>query len=296
MDEAVHIIPVGFDFQRLAQPITQGEIDADRVLLLHSSEKASDLEAQQLAERMVERLEETLGTLFGKEVKRQPVENIFDFETAYITAYEMIKEEVEDGNEVWVNISSMPRTVAFAFASAANSLVVEEPSYRDNVHTYYVSTEEYIVTRMIRELKEEEQFLENLSEKHPENDDIADRLKAIASLVSDVQNNGTTKGADQIVEFPVVPVGELHEFEIEILRFLESDGTQESISALAEDFSRKKSEDIDLDSFKSKVQYNVKNLEEQGFVETKPVKNKHQISLDTMGKLWVQTHQKHSGA
>jgi len=239
---------------------------------------------------MVERLEETLGTLFGKEVIRQPVKNIFDFETAYITAYEMIKQEVENGNKVWVNISSMPRTVAFAFASAANSLVVEEPSYRDKVHTYYVSTEEYIVTRMIRELKEEQQFLEKLSEKYSEDKEIEDRLNSIASLVSDVQNNGTTRGADQIVEFPVIPVGELHEFEIEILRFLESDGTQESISALAEHLAKEKAENIDLDSFKSKVQYNAKNLEEQGFVETKAVKNKHQISLDTMGKLWVQTH------
>ena len=197
MDETVHIIPVGFDFQRLAQPITQGDIDADRVLLLNSSRESSNPESQELAKRMVERLEETLGTLFGKEVKRQSVENIFDFETAYTRAYEMIKEEVEEGNTVWVNISSMPRTVAFAFASAANSLVVEEPGYRNSVHTYYVSTEEYIVTRMIRELKEEQEFLENLSEKYPEDQDIADRLDSIGGLVSDVQDNGTTRGADR---------------------------------------------------------------------------------------------------
>ena len=291
MNETVHIIPVGFDFQRLAQPITQGDIDADRVLLLHSSRESSNPESQQLAERMVERLEETLGTLFGKDVKRQTVKNIFDFETAYTKAYEMIKKEVENGNTVWVNISSMPRTVAFAFASAANSLVVEEPDYRNKVHTYYVSTEEYIVTRMIRELKEEKQFLEQQYEKHPEDQDIKDRLDSISGLVSDVQNNGTTKGADQIVEFPVVPVVELHEFEIKILRFLEEDGTQESISSLAENLAKKQTEDVDIDSFKSKVQYNVKNLEEQGYVKRESVKNKHQISLDTMGKLWVKTHQ-----
>jgi len=262
MDETVHIIPVGFDFQRLAQPITQGDIDADRVHLLHSSRESSNPESQELAERMVERLEETLGTLFGKDVKRQTVDNIFDFETAYTKAYEMIKREVENGNRVWVNISSMPRTVAFAFASAANSLVVEEPDYRNKVHTYYVSTEEYIVTRMIRELKEEKQFLEQQHEKHPEDQDIKDRLDSIGGLVSDVQNNGTTKGADQIVEFPVVPVGELHEFEIKILRFLEEDGTQESIIITCRKFGTKQTEDVDIDSFKSKVQYNVKNLEE----------------------------------
>jgi len=290
MDEAVHIIPVGFDFQRLAQPITQGDIEADRILLLHSSRETSDKESQELAERMVERLEETLGTLFGKQVDRQTVKDIFDFETAYPLAYDMIKEEVEDGNEVWVNISSMPRTVAFAFASAANSLVVEEPDYRDQVHTYYVSTEEYIVTRMIRELKQEQQFLKNLSEKYPDDNEIEERLNSIGELVTDVQNNGTTKGADQIVEFPTVPVGELHDFEKQILRFLDSHGPQESISALANALVEATGEDTDIASYKSKVQYNVQNLEEQGFVERESVKNKHRISLDTMGKLWVKTH------
>jgi hypothetical protein len=291
MDETIHIIPVGFDFQRLAQPITQGDIDADRVLLLHSSRESSNPESQELAERMVERLEETLGTLFGKDVDRRSFKNIFDFETAYTKAYRMIKEEVQDGNTVWVNISSMPRTVAFAFASAANSLVVEEPDFRNKVHTYYVSTEEYIVTQMIQELKKEKKFLEKISDKHPEDQDIKDRLDSIASLVSDVQNNGTTKGADQIVEFPVVPVAELHEFEIKILRFLKSNGTQESISSLAKNIAQKEPGNIDIDSFKSKVQYNVKNLEEQGFVKRESIKNRHKISLDTMGKLWVNTHE-----
>lgn len=288
MDETVHIIPVGFDFQRLAQPITQGDIDADRVLLLHSSRESSNPESQKLAERMVERLEETLGTLFGKEVNRQTIRDIFDFETAYTKAYGMIKQEVEDGNTVWVNISSMPRTVAFAFASAANSLVVEEPDIRNRVHTYYVSTEEYIVTRMIRELKQEQEFLEKQSEKCPEDQHIEERLGSIADLVADVQNNGTTKGADQIVEFPVVPVDELHEFEIKILRLLEEDGTQESISSLAENLAQ--AQDVDIDSFKSKVQYNVKNLEQEGFVKIESVKNKSQLSLGTMGTLWVRTH------
>jgi len=290
MGEAVHIIPVGFDFQRLAQPITQGDLDADRIHLLHSSRETSDEEAQELAERMVERLEETLGTLFGKEVHRETVDNIFDFETAYSKAYEMIQEELGQGNQVWINISSMPRTVAFAFASAANSIVVEEPEYRDDVHTYYVSTEDYLVTKMIRELKQEQEFLKELTEKHEEDDQIQERLESIQDLVSDVRENGTTKGAKQIVEFPTVPIGELHEFEEAILRFLHEHGTQESISALSTALAEQRDEDVSPSSYKSKVQYNIQNLEEQGFIEREEVKNKHQISLDTMGKLWAQTH------
>lgn len=290
MGETIHIIPVGFDFQRLAQPITQGDLEADRILLLHSSRETSDKEAQQLAERMVERLEETLGTLFGKKVETQTFENIFDFETAYQVAYKMIMDEVESDNEVWVNISSMPRTVAFAFASAANSIVVEEPEYRNDVHTYYVSTDEYLVTRMIRELRNEREFLEELTEEHDDIQEAQSRLDTIQQLVSEVEDNGTTKGADQIVEFPAIPTGELHEFEKSVLYFLYEHGSQESISSLSENLATTIDEDVSPGSFKSKVQYNVSNLEEQGFIDRTPVDNKHVISLDTMGKLWVESH------
>jgi len=289
MSDVIHIIPVGFDFQRLAQPITQGDLEADRILLLHSDRESDDKEAQQLAERMVKRLEETLGTLFGKEIDTQTVDDIFDFETAYQKAYTMIQEEVEEGNEVWVNISSMPRTVAFAFASAANSIIVEEPEYRDDVHTYYVSTDEYLVTRMIRELRNEKEFLEDLTESDSEKQ-AQTRLNTIEDLISDVEDNGTTKGADQIVEFPAIPTGELHQFEKSILYFLDEHGPQESISALSEKLAEATEEDVSPSSLKSKVQYNVTNLEEQGFVKREAVKNKHKISLDTMGKLWVRSH------
>ena len=138
MGETVHIIPVGFDFERLVQPITRGNLEADRILLLHSSRKTSDEQAQELAGRMVDRLEETFDTILGKDLEIKSVDDIFEFDVAYPMAYEMIQDEVESGNDVWVNISSMPRTVAFAFASAANTQIIENPESRDQIHTYYV--------------------------------------------------------------------------------------------------------------------------------------------------------------
>jgi hypothetical protein len=144
---------------------------------------------------------------------------------------------------------------------------------------------------MIRELKQEQQFLKNLSEKYPDDNEVEERLNSIGELVSDVQNNGTTKGADQIVEFPTVPVGELHEFEKQILRFLDSHGPQESISALANALVEATGEDTDIASYKSKVQYNVNQLEGKGFVKIEKEKNRHKPTLDTVGELWVQTHE-----
>ena len=37
MTERVHIIPVGFDFERLIYPISQGQMEADRVVLITPS-------------------------------------------------------------------------------------------------------------------------------------------------------------------------------------------------------------------------------------------------------------------
>ncbi|MDS0243607.1 MULTISPECIES: DUF6293 family protein [unclassified Haloferax] len=290
MNEKVHIIPVGFDYERLFQPITQGNLEADKIHLLHSARKENTEEVQNLAQRMVDKLDETFGNILGKDVKITSVEDIFKFEDIYPMAYEMIKTEVENDNDVWVNISSMPRTVAFAYATAANSLVVETPELRDQVHTYYVSPERYLITEMIQELKKETEFLDK--QDGPEFEERHDTLN---TLLSEIENSGTTKGAKKMngglhVEFPVVPFAELHEFEKQILRFLFDHGEAESTSELARQLSEQTGEDIEMDSFKSKVQYNIKQLENKGFVKRIPEKNRYRPRLSTMGELWVQTH------
>lgn len=294
MGKSVHLIPVGFDFQRLVQPISQGTLEADEVYLLHSSRESSDEEAQKLAGRMVERLEETFETILGKKVERLSIGNIFEFEEAYPMAYEMIQDQVEQGNEVWVNISSMPRTVAFAFASAANSLIVEEPELRDSVHTYYVSPEEYLVTQMIEELRTEREFLQNLNVDDPE---VEERQQSISNLVGEIDQSGVTKGAKKMngslhVEFPTVPSADLHDFEKTVLHFLYDFGTVESTSELARELAAELDEEVDGGSFKSKVQYNVQKLEEKGFVNRNQVGNRTETALGTMGELWVETHPK----
>lgn len=292
MSKKVHFIPVGFDFERLVQPIAQGRLEADEIYLLYSSRESGKKEAQELAERMVDRLEETFSTILGKKVERIPVGDIFRFEDAYPMAYEMIQDHVNQDEDVWVNISSMPRTVAFAFASAANSLVVEKPHLRDQVHTYYVSPEEYLVTRMIKELRKEQNFLEQIKE---ENHEAQERYKQVSKIIKDIDQSGVTKGAKKMnggfyVEFPTVPNSDLHDFEETILYFLYQVGKTESTAELARKLSKEIENETDQDSFKSKVQYNVKKLEEKGFINRTREKNRTATELGTMGELWVETH------
>lgn len=295
--ENVHIIPVGFDYERLFQPISQGNLEADRIYLLDSPREDADEELRRIAENMLEKLEDTFERVLGKTVERHTVEDIFEFEKVYPEAYKMIEDEVKQENEVWINISSMPRTVAFAFATAANSLVVEEPELRDKVHTYYVSPDEYLVIRMIKQLRKERGFLEDLAETQG-NDRIEERLEAVDDLVSEIDNSGVTKGASKMngglhVEFPVIPPSDLHDFEKEVLQFLYQERKTESTSALARKLADELGEES-TDSFKSKVLYNVNQLEKKGFIHRTEVKNKYETELSTMGELWIKTHQENN--
>ena len=294
MTEQVHIIPVGFDYERLFQPISQGKLDADKVYLLHSSREESDEEARRLAENMLAELKRTFDTVLGINVETEVVENIFNFENLYPYAYDRIEKEVNKRNEVWVNISSMPRTVAFAFATAANSLLVENQDYRNQIHTYYVSPEHYLVTEMIEQFRKEREFLETHRDK---GDEFQERYNEISETLNQIDKSGVTKGAAKMngglhVEFPTIPSSDLHDFEITLLYFLDEVGTADSISDLAKQLAEQLNEDKDQDSFKSKVQYNINQLEDKGFVKMEKEKNRHRPTLDTVGELWVDTHPK----
>jgi hypothetical protein len=242
---------------------------------------------------MIDRLEHTFRTVLGKEVEIRLVNDIYDYKSLYREAHHQIREEVDAENDVWVNISSMPRTVAFAFATAANSLIVEHPELRESIHTYYVSPEEYLVTEMVGELREQKQMLQELGEDY-DDDRIDGRLQAIGNLLENIDQSGVTKGASELdngqmfVEFPAAPLSDLREFEREILYCLYETGPASSTSALARKLGKQRDEEYQ--SLRSKVQYNVRQLEEEGYIRRIEKNSGYETQLSTIGELWVETH------
>lgn len=293
MEQTVHIIPVGFDFERLSQPISKGNLEADRIRLLSGSSVSNEKGTLALTERMLEQLEFTFDRILGLEVEVESISDVHGYEDAYVTAHEMILEEIESENCVWINISSMPRTVAFAFATAANSLIVEKPSRRNEIHTYYVAPEEYLVVDMIDELEKTRDVLRQEVEEGA-SDSLQQRFDSIDNLVSEIESSGVTKGAQRMngglhVEFPAVASGELRDFEEDIIRLLVEVEATESTSKLAQLLANQL--DVEsTDSFRSKVQYNVSRLQEKGYINRSEENNSYRTTLSTMGKLWAQTH------
>lgn len=295
MGETVHIIPVGFDYERLLHPISKGNLEADRVRILHSSRETDDPEVRDLAGTMVEKLQYAFESHLDIETHVETVDDIFEYKLAYRKAHEMITNEVENDNDVWINISSMPRTVAFAFATAANALIIENTERRDKIHTYYVSPERYYVIDMLNELRNEKTFLETLNGRY-DDQEIEERLDAVTALIGNIDRSGITRGAKEMapgerhLEIPAAPLPELRDFEITILRFLDDAGPMASTSRLAKVLADRMNEAPDSESFRSKVQYNVGKLEAKGFINREKTEKSFETELSTMGELWLATH------
>ncbi len=318
-----HIVPVGFDYDRLIAPLVREQMDVDRVVLL---EGAVGSQANvDYSRRLAEKLEQDYQNLLGAETERYVVEDVYDYDAAFEQAFAMINAEldrapadgaVEDGvptdggtataegaggsspGEVWVNISAMPRTVSFAFATAAHSIMVERESDRNRIHTYYTVPEKYLETELAEELRAQIDLLGDLQADGTADLDerVSERLESARQMLSEFDERGTTIGAKEIngshvVELPVASFSNVKPFEEVILFTLGEHGEFESVSELAQQLARELGEEY-TDSFRSKVIYNVDRLGPggKGYIEQESHGKSHRTRLSRIGELWVRAH------
>jgi hypothetical protein len=302
-----HIVPVGFDYDRLIAPLVRDQRTVDRVVLL---EGAVGSEANvEYSRNLGGKLEQDFRNLLGAETDRYAVEDVFDYDAAFEQAYDLIDAELEEGSEVWVNISSMPRTVSFAFATAAHSLAVERAEDRDRIHTYYTAPEKYLETELAEEVRATADLLTDLLEEaetgRTDDDRVAvsmdldrvrDRLDTARELLDEFDERGTTIGAKRIgdshtVELPVATFSNVKPFEELILFTLGEHGEFESVSELAGTLARELGEEY-TDSFRSKVIYNVDRLGAggKGYIEQEEHGKSYRTRLSRIGELWVRAH------
>jgi len=323
-----HIVPVGFDYDRLIAPLVREQMDVDRVVLL---EGAVGSQANvDYSRRLAEKLEQDYRNLLGAETERFVVEDVYDYDAAFEQAFAMINAELDrspasgdaddpvpadggavpaeaaesDGNrdetagEVWVNISAMPRTVSFAFATAAHSIMVERQEDRDRIHTYYTAPEKYLETELAEELRAGKALLDDLLADGDDVDEerLRERRDGAAALLEEFDERGTTIGAKRIggthiVELPVASFSNVKPFEEVILFKLGEHGEFESVSELAESLAAELNEEY-TDSFRSKVIYNVDRLGPggKGYIEQEAHGKSYRTRLSRIGELWVRAH------
>ncbi len=289
-----HIVPVGFDYDRLIAPLVRDRLEVDRVILLQG---AVGSEANvEYSRRLTDKLETDFRNLLGAETERRIVEDVYDYDAAFEQAYRLIQEELDADREVWANVSAMPRTVSFAVATAAHSVMIERETERSRIHTYYTAPEKYLETELAEELRREEGVLERVLAGETDPDEITERLENIRDLLSEFDERGTTIGAKEIngrhiVEFPVASFSSVKPFEELILFKLGESGEFASVSELAEALADELDEPF-TESFRSKVIYNVDRLGPggTGYIEQEEAGKSHRTRLSRLGQLWVRAH------
>ncbi|CAI50357.2 uncharacterized protein NP_4532A [Natronomonas pharaonis DSM 2160] len=289
-----HIVPVGFDYDRLIAPLVRDQLDVDRVILL---EGAVGSEANvEYSRNLADKLQKDFTNLLGAETEEYLVEDVYDYDAAFEQAYDLINGELDTGSEVWVNVSAMPRTVSFAFATAAHSIMVEREGDRDRIHTYYTVPEKYLETELAEELRAQCSLLEDVLEDDVEDERIEEHLDVARDLLEEFDERGTTIGAKQfgdshIIELPVASFSNVKPFEELILFTLGEHDEFESVSELAQTLARELGEEY-TDSFRSKVIYNVDRLGPggKGYIEQESHGKSYRTRLSRIGELWVRSH------
>ncbi len=308
-----HIVPVGFDYDRMIAPLIRDQFDVDRVILLEGT-VGSEANVE-YSRNIARKLEQDFQNLLGAETVRQQLPDVYDYDAAFERAFDLINAELDSGGdnsggddsdrddstdaerEVWVNVCSMPRPVSFAFATAAHSIMVERQADRDRIHTYYTAPEKYLETELAEELRANRDLLHDLQADGDIDDDrIADRLTTTSDLLSEFDERGTTIGAKRIgdshvIELPVASFQNVKPFEELVLFTLGEHGEFESVSELAETLAADLNEEY-TDSFRSKVIYNVDRLGPggKGYIKQEAHGKSHRTSLSRIGELWVRAH------
>lgn len=301
-----HIVPVGFDYDRMIAPLIRDQFDVDRVILLEGT-VGSEANVE-YSRNIARKLEQDFRSLLGAETVRERLTDVYDYDAAFERAFDLINAELDrDGDgaeerEVWVNLCSMPRPVSFAFATAAHSIMVERQDDRDRIHTYYTAPEKYLETELAEELRANRDLLRELVESDAVDGDaiddgrVADRLETTTDLLEEFDERGTTIGAKRIgdshvIELPVASFQNVKPFEELVLFTLGEHGEFASVSELAETLAADLNEEY-TDSFRSKVIYNVDRLGPggKGYIEQEERGKSYRTTLSRIGQLWVRAH------
>lgn len=294
MNKEIHYIPVGFDFERLVQPLHQDNFSPDRVVLFQSEKRPANEREAEISENIVKDLSSSMESVLDIEVEIETLRDIYDYIDIYKSSYQKISDELNRGNQIYVNISSMPRTVTFAFATAVDTLILENPDARNDLHTYYVSPEKYLITEVREELEDTVELLRNVNFSSEEEEKVTAHLGTITDTLQKLEK-GTTAGTKEMedgkhhVEFVAPPIVDLNDSEEELLNILSEQGEVESISELSRLHAESNREAHDR-SANSAAQYRVDNLEEKGLINrTEGEGGGHKISLSRIGMMWAST-------
>lgn len=317
----VHLVPVGFDRDRLVAPLADsGGFDPDRIILLTGRSTTSSEGDHRLAEEMLDRVEEDLRFRLDVDYETRELSDLHDFKRVYSAAIKVISDVLEEHPEadIWVNISSAPRPTSFGFANVMHTMVSSRPELRQQLHLYYARPNTYLATEMREHLGDAVDSISGtieditaatdrgeilIGEEGRDRldhrvDDLIELHRELKEIRDRVNRSGITAGISEIegrkyIELPLAAFPKLgggaqsedglRKIEEDVLSALINEGPADSVKELTERLF----EDSDQ-SNQSKVRYNVNLLEQKGFIELDSGGRSTRSEVNLLGEVWME--------
>ncbi len=252
----VHVVPVGFEYDRVVAPIL--EYPADELILLRSS--TEEYPGQHA-------LEETfLDKLALLPIPKRTVSlDIYDLKGMFVSIARILSEEVASGKTVYINLSPAPKIELIALLMASS--VPREPG---RVRLLYVKPREYMHSRIVDAARA---VAANPSEES---------IRRLKSIMDEFTAHGLAVEAKEIIELSPLPLEPLSRTEKEILMTLH-EGPVESLQELVERLSEKGRRVP-----RSNVVYHLEALKRKDLVSISSKGKKVRVDLLETGGLFLE--------
>jgi hypothetical protein len=259
----VHLIPVGFEYDRVIKPIIE-RYPAKKAYLLLGKTNSGGFP-----------LEEKLSRNFAKKIEQLPVDfehrelDIYDFDAVFDEVYRIMREEAENNEPIYVHISPAPR-VMFAAMMFASFLIENDAK----IEMIYVKPKEYLYPQII-------QAMSHLNRK----DSVNKAVEELKELYEQFNKFGNGVDVNEIIGLPPFPVQELSPLEFETLKVLLDEREVDSIQDLVLLINEQRDEPV----ARSNIQYYLRELERKKLINTERDKKKLRIQIEPVGELYGKT-------
>ncbi|MCD1295675.1 hypothetical protein CUJ83_11770 [Methanocella sp. CWC-04] len=268
MKPGVHIVPTGFEYDRVIQPLINDFTVKKAYLLVHDTKKRTEDHDKQTQ----------IVNGYIRKIKDIPFKweiistNIYNFDDVFKRSYDIIKKEVGEGNPVYINISSASKVVQLALTMAAflnNKPGTEEPA----VQLFYVEPERYY----------EGELIGTVFELLKKDEDEQNTIKKLKDIAREIRDHGMASGKKDTYKFPPFPLAQFTDIEYDMLKIINEKKVISSIKEMKEllDMSTGRV------TPRSNIKYYLDNMEKQGLITTEREKKELKISLTRAGELFA---------
>jgi hypothetical protein len=285
MDEKVHLIPAGFEFDRVVWALET--FGVTKIYLLRGT---GELESK--IEEYAERLKERYKDLVENQKFQEVYLNIFDLGEVFNVCKTIIETEAME-NQVFINLSTSTKLLAIALTMTA--WCCDTSKMRSLPILYYAKPKEYAHSNLIYFAKQVDKLLKNfevLTKEKPE--ELRAFLQELSSHLQAVSRRGMSWGRDDIILIPFMPIKLPGDFEMKLLAMIETFGGEvKNIQALVESFEKsegmrsKSKKGEESRAIRSKVTYHLRNLESRQLISRVPNKRGVRIKITSLGRVFV---------